>query len=118
MRLWPDHISFPAVSLRFRCRLLLLQIPDVAPFISDPYFLKSEHVLLTIKRKNGQVLALASVPLARHFADISYLCSLSTHLFSYHLPSQPPLPLSAPSLNPYRCQPAVVPLSLRLQSLP
>ena len=49
--------------LPFPSSFLLLQIPDAVPYVSDMAYLRNQHVLLTVKKKGGQVLGQAEVPL-------------------------------------------------------
>jgi hypothetical protein len=42
-------------------------VPEILPYISDPHYLKSEHLLLTVKRKGGQVAGYADLSLLDAF---------------------------------------------------
>ena len=32
-----------------------MQVPEILPFLSDPLFVQSEHLLFIVRRKSGQV---------------------------------------------------------------
>ena len=86
-------------------------IPELLPFLSDPYFLKNEHLLFTVRKKTGQVfvrvqavcpnpvvltadahhrgVVLELAPTTQESAPNTFLCTLTpsphAHVYTAHV---------------------------------